>query len=640
MTKKKLTRLKAVLCDSCRSRKVKCDLEIPCKTCVRLGIECIRAPNDKRKERYLNEYVEKLQQRITALENVINNVRSAVNLEGSMVKTDFENEDTDEAEAPSETPVTKTTIDNSKYIHPQNFANLDKNDNLAVYGPTSVFDSESINKETSNSYVEDIKKLNQDGDIITCIKSFFTWQYPDHNIFLFREAFVIDFFNPKLNSSYCSVELVYAICALGARMVDDERIFSKSLRFFQEAKKLTLEKLAEPSIPSMQSFLLLAFYEICSGNNSSGWMLSGNGIRMGFDLGFQLDPETWFLKSNEKISSLNIAIRSRIFWGCYLADHFISLLLGRPSILKMSDTSVPETDDLPDIDWIYEYSYVSPDSKDYRDSIVYISTPLKSIISLINISADMLTDVFTRDEDEKYTLSLKFDKLSYYNSRILAWKSSLPSTLQWDQAILKKTAENPTVNNTRYYYYILLLCLNRPFIEVSKQAESQDSPSSSPSRICNEVIDDLMIAIERFRLVHGLRKASIFIVYCSILSVSVIILSKSKQTTDLRSKITLTFFMNVLHGCSKTWKLAEKSYKLVEQKLEKDHGVKLSIFDDQVVIDSPLESFDSPSLAQTPSMLPNSDALGVFDNNDFFGGPPLLMTSDLFDQNWESLFPH
>lgn len=637
MTKKKLTRLKALLCDSCRSRKVKCDLEIPCKTCIRLGIECVRATNDRRKERYLNEYVESLQQQIRSLEAVINNVKSAVSVDTPKVKADVEE---DSREVVTESPVPKAAIDNSKYIHPQNFANLDKNDNLAVYGPTSVFDSELINKLSSNSYVKDIKKLNQDADIIKCIKSFFRWQYPDHNIFVFREAFVIDFFNPKPNSSYCSIELVYAICALGARMVDEETIFNKSQIYFQEAKKLTLSKLAEPSITSMQSFLLLAFYEICSGNNSSGWMLSGNGIRMGFDLGFQLNPETWFLKSNEKISSLNVAIRSRIFWGCYLADHFISLLLGRPSILKMSDTSIPETDDLPDIDWIYEYSYVSPDSKDYRDSIVYISTPLKSTISLINISSDMLTDVFTRDEDEKYTLSLKFDKLNYYNSRILEWKSTLPPTLQWDQALLKKTAENPTVNNTRYYYYILLLCLNRPFIEVSKQAEAQDNAPQSPAFICNEVIDDLMIAIERFKLVHGLRKASIFIVYCSILSVSVIIIAKSKQTTDLHSKVRLTFFMTVLYGCSKTWKLAEKSYKLVEQKLEKDHGVKLSILNGQVVIDSPLENFDSPSLPQTPEILPNSDALGIFENTDFFGGPPLLMTSDLFDQNWESLFPH
>ena len=35
-----------------------------------------------------------------------------------------------------------------------------------------------------------------------------------------------------------------------------------------------------------------------------------------------------------------------------MADHFISLLLGRPSILKISDASIPVTSDLPDLEWI------------------------------------------------------------------------------------------------------------------------------------------------------------------------------------------------------------------------------------------------------------------------------------------------
>lgn len=654
------TRLKIPLCHNCRSKKVRCDLKSPCKNCEKTSVECVRPYNDRRKERYLNEYVESLQDKVKALEMIITNANVTSDVINHLDKKTFDSSSSiidhqspgpESISSPNGTSLSmmkdeRKSFSNEKYPYPSNFKNLDKHDNLSVYGPISVFDNELVNKSSSGNGGQDIRNLNQDPDIINCIKLFFVWQYPDHNIFLFREAFLIDFFNPKAESSYCSVQLVYSICALGSRMSDDENIYNRSSGFYKKAKNLLLNKLDEPSITSMQSFLLLSFYDICNGNNSSGWMLSGNGIRMGFDLGFQLDPKTWFLKSNEKISSLNIAIRSRIFWGCYLADHFISLLLGRPSILKMSDTSIPETDDLPDLDWIEEYSYDKPRINGDENTIVYISSPLKSLIKLINISSDMLNDVFTRDQDATYELALKFDKLNYFNTKILEWKTTLPPSLQWNQTLLIQKADNPTFMNSRYYYYILLLCLNRPFIEITKQNNFNKTMKLSPSTICNEVIDDIVISIGRFKQVHGLKKASVFIVYCSILSVSVLLLSKKVQSVHGGLKKKLSFFMTILYGCSKTWKLAEKSFKLIEQKLEKDHEVNLTIFNDEVVakscqnVTTPQDNTDAAN--NTEALIEsttNPDDLALLEDFEFFGGPPLLMTSDLFNQDWEFLFP-
>lgn len=638
----------ALLCQGCRARKIRCDFQSPCTNCVKNNIDCIRIKNDRRKERFLNQYVENLHSKIENLENMIDSIKSIVN---------GENPSRPVIEPATESQV---PVDNSKYTYPTDFENLDKHKNLAVYGPTSVFDNELIqNSSENNSEQLEIMKLNKNPAIISCIKIFFKWQYPNHNIFVFREAFIIDFFNPKPKSVYCSVELIYSICAMGSSMSDDDSIYSKSTQFYNDAKKLLLSKLDKPSITSMQSFLLLAFYDICNGNNSSGWMLSGNGIRMGFDLGFQLDPKIWFLTSNEKISNLNIAIRSRIFWGCYLADHFISLLLGRPSILKMSDSSIPQTKDLPDLEWIDEYSYTNPnDSKNEKldtDLVVFISLPLKSLINLINISSNMLNDVFTRDHNnDNFNLSLKFEKLNNYNSQIINWKESLPDYLNWDLDLLKNNAEDPTLMNMRYYYYILLLCLNRPFIEITKQNKIiENNSSNSPSTICNEVLVDLIHAITRFKSVHGLRKASVFIVYCSILSLSVLILSNSNRPMYSKFKENLIFFLNVLHGCSRTWKLAEKSFKLIELKLEKDRSIKVQIVNDEVVFDIPLSEFESKQNSPDhPVSTPNLDShlhqplnevnpdIDLMSNfSEFFGGPPVLMTSDLFDQDWASLFP-
>ena len=134
---------------------------------------------------------------------------------------------------------------------------------------------------------------------------------------------------------YCSKTLILSICSLGAKMSTEETIYNRSKEFYQELKYLLLNSLHQPSITSLQSFMLLAFYDICNGQNSSGWMLSGCAMRMGYDLGFQLNPELWFVKSKgenntiNNLSKLDVEIRSRIYWGviwpiillvCYWVD--------------------------------------------------------------------------------------------------------------------------------------------------------------------------------------------------------------------------------------------------------------------------------------------------------------------------------
>lgn len=509
-----------------------------------------------------------------------------------------------------------------------------------VYGPTSVYDH-IFHKDTAiNSKREELSlnTLNKDPDILHCLKLFFTWQYPDHNMFIFRESFLTDFFHPKSNSMYCSRILVLSICALGSRMSDSETTYKKSIQYYNEARLSLLSRLDHPSIPSLQSFLLLAFYDICNGNNSSGWMLSGNAMRMGFDLGFQLNPEVWFLKPHNKISLLDVAIRSRIYWGSYLADHFISLVLGRPSLLKISDATIPETDNLPDLTWIDDYRYI-PEEEREQERRQNISDPLKSVINLINISDNMLNDIFTRTEedhiDENHLIDdldlvSRLEKLFEYNEQIMNWREKLPLDLNWTRSTLEKTADNPNLACIKYYYYILILCLNRPFVGITK--DFKDKQHLSPGVICNSAIEDLYVAIKRFEEVHGLRRVSIFIVYCCILSISVLLLNTNN---DLIKQNTprLHFFMNVLDGCSRTWKLAEKSYKLIKLKLLQDE--KEPAPEPIKVEDTPIPE---PLVSLIDKMEPGTELL-FEENLDFFGGPPVLMTSDLFNEDWESLFP-
>lgn len=563
-------------CQRCRSRKIRCNYEYPCSNCIKNGTDCVKTIDDMRKKRFPATYVNRLEKRLNELVGLITQAKNADSAKAVL----------DLIESIDENKLAETEIsdggDKQEVLNQLDSLHdieiHDADNSSSVYGPTSVYDSDLISKRLRSQKLEEmpIGTLNKDPIILHCIKLFFTWQYPDHNMFIFREAFLIDFFNPTQDSMYCSRVLVLSLCALGSKMSEDDKIYSRSVHFYKEAKSLLLSQLDRPSITSVQSFFLLAFYDICHGSNSSGWMLSGNAIRMGYDLGFQLDPKVWFLKPHNDLSPLDVAIRSRVYWGSYVADHFISLLLGRPSLLKKSDATIAESNDLPNLEWIDDYMYIDPkDKHKTKTEIFQISNPLRSIINLINISDNILNDIFTKTEDDHdskdnddLNLKSRMKKLTEYNTQIKRWKKSLPPEIAWDKNTLETTADNPTFMSIRYYYYILLLCLNRPFVSFSKDLAKQED--FLPSEICAEAIDDLLVAIQRFKKVHGLRRASIFIVYCSILSLSVILLTSSSEPLTEPKQKMVDFFLDVLQGCSRTWRLADKSYKLIKLKLHND----------------------------------------------------------------------
>ncbi|EMG50442.1 hypothetical protein SBY92_000233 [Candida maltosa Xu316] len=639
---------KRLSCQRCRVRKVKCSYDTPCTNCVKDNIECVQ-PIDLRSKRPKATQVIKLENKVNLLVKFINNFKDCPNIDAKNEL--ISNTNLDEL----------LNYDGISTSQPANNIIHDQHDEegsggiSAVYGPTSVYGDaimsntlKSMTKTGKDNSIDTINKLRNDPDVIKCVQLFFRWQYPDHNMFIFRESFLVDFFTPKHNSLYCSKTLILSICALGARMSDDKAIYNKSKEYYQESKALLLSSMNHPSITSLQSFMLLSFYDTCNGHNSSGWMLSGCAIRMGFDLGFQLNPELWFVKSKNDVGEEDVAIRSRVYWGCYMADHFISLILGRPSILKMSDASIPETGDLPDLEWIDDFTYagyLKQKGLDQDKPTSYISDPLNQIINLINISDNMLNDIFTKSDDannEDLNLNSRWEKLFQYNKEITQWKRNLPKDLNWTRESLKASGENPTYSGIRYYYYILLLCLNRPFVGIENEENTNDE--LSPLSICLDAIDDLYESINRFQTQHGYRVCSIFIVYSSILSISILLLTNSRIQLVSEQKDRLHFFMSVLHGCSKTWKLAERSYNLIKEKI-KHSPMKLE--NTAPATTSPSNNtLDKQSTAEVPTPLSSVGSITdqqqpfLFDDSiDFLGGPPVLMTADLFNEDWEALFP-
>lgn len=695
---KKASRKKVTLaCKSCRKRKVKCNISdtFPCTACSSLEIECVKSTIDKRKERAELEYVRKLESRLKMyqeenlrisgqLENIANVMKELSKLNESFsVMPNTWPADADDTKNFGKTVTTShnsTEITESpegcsnfinsvetwrslgeeaklidKYPAPVSFKAFDDK-NLSVYGPTSIFDSMSLSKLSDNKGIGETYMLNSNSRIVHYVKLFFTWQYPDIHIFIFREAFLLDFFHAKINSSYCSKELIFAICSFGCLLSDDPSRKNVSFQFYQKAKELCFCNYQKPSISLLQSFLLLGLYDIYNGRNDSGWLLSGIAMRMGYSIGLQLDPKDWM--SDDTKSALGTKIRSRIFWGTYLVDHLISLLLGRPSSLKMNDSTIEETIELPNIDWIHDYSFQG-DNKN-KNKILRIGDPLRASVDLMNIAEKMLNDIFNDRPSEGSTKNFEFyEKLHLvkkYNLMIMEWRKGLPSDLLWNKADLEKLGRDPTNLTFKLLYYIVLLCLNRPFLGDKKRKDSTKYQKSL-LHICSDAINELSIAIREFILMYGFGKCSMLIIYCCVISISVILRSAANAPSksfmkDKVSKYQLLLFLMTLKNCSSVWGLSQKAYQLTKERLAQEYNLsvelelnKFDLFQDvDFLPDTEAEHFlyfedeehDSNNFFETVTEC-DSMFNYMVSNEDSLGGPPIFMTSNPFS-NTKGLF--
>ncbi|VUC32440.1 unnamed protein product [Clonostachys rosea] len=165
---------------------------------------------------------------------------------------------------------------------------------LIYHGPTSIYQAGQVSASeiqhplslltgVHSSEVSEHFGLRE--DLITSgLHHFFKWQYP-HFMFVYREAFLRDYYSNYYGGKYWSQPLLYAICALGTLMISevpvpdtDESTISD--RFFAAAESLLMVfGIEKPCVTTLQAFLCLSFYELGRGNLSKAWTFSGQCFR-------------------------------------------------------------------------------------------------------------------------------------------------------------------------------------------------------------------------------------------------------------------------------------------------------------------------------------------------------------------------
>lgn len=591
-------------CLNCRQRRRKCDMENPCKNCVKLKLDCIFTDQDLRRNRHTVSYVKALENRIAQLETFLVQIKQTDDNKerDKLLKTintndiiDFNTDDTFNANklvlsvnAPA-TPAITEAVDNNNST--SNKRTLDADDSgsdienkiatayqsenasseasksgrssplLSMKTPSSRLETNSIypknsltmknkkskpNKTPAELDIATIRSLSRSPLILRALSIFFKWLYPGHYMFIHRETFLSAFFDdPSTKSYYCSEELVYAISALGAlASKKDDELYAKSVDYYQRAKKIVLTKtfqlvdrsLAESTSSSklaiIQTLLCLAFYDIAKAENPMAWYLSGLAFRIAHEIGLHLNPEAWNHVYEDELSPMDTAVRSRIYWGCYIADHLISVLFGRSTSLRMSNSTVPETDELPDIETGIEDYIFLPGVP------LSMANPLKRLVVLSRISEIFATKIFIQHE----SIDQRSEYLTKFNQEMDNWRNSLPHDIKWGKKALKSLKNyDPTMMYVWFHFYIVLISYNKPFIFENDRSKE----------IIETYIEELYWLLQTIQKINvSWNNFDLYMIYSTILCVQC-------MNTDVIQKKHYNFFIDILRNASKNYEVAK-----------------------------------------------------------------------------------
>ena len=132
-------------CQRCRTRKIKCNFEYPCSNCTKVGADCIKTVNDMRKKRPPANYVSNLEKQIENITDFFEKFKKLDSIEAkqklidSTDLNDFINKDYQDYNTSS------SEIENYAYHSTKHDI---KNSSMSVYGPTSVYDTNSITRNS------------------------------------------------------------------------------------------------------------------------------------------------------------------------------------------------------------------------------------------------------------------------------------------------------------------------------------------------------------------------------------------------------------------------------------------------------------------------------------------------------------
>ncbi|KAK5053940.1 hypothetical protein LTR84_001902 [Exophiala bonariae] len=328
------------------------------------------------------------------------------------------------------------------------------------------------------------------------------WNRQHHSFLLtYRPAVMRDLVSGGQYSSKFMMNAIFACASKFSDRLDIREDINNPLtagaRFFRRCNELLGSEnlLLKPSIPTVVGLLLLGSTYNARGEVSKGWLLTGYGLRMIYDLGLHLDRDVTLENAEE------IEIRRRVFWGAFINDKLQSLYLGRPIAIHIQDTHV-SLDFMDVLDerepWIpynsASQSYLNDSQPKATPKPMYSVSCFREFCRLSKIMTRIINNFYvigSNAASAKASLKGIEDSLTWWKENLspqlrldtLTSTEPFPPSTSTPILTTSTSNRNPTPNILHLHgiYHSLIILLYRPFVTGGHLLTTTSSTSSSPS---------------------------------------------------------------------------------------------------------------------------------------------------------------
>jgi hypothetical protein len=160
----------------------------------------------------------------------------------------------------------------------------------------------------------------------------------------------------------------------------------------------------------------------------SSWVMTGNLIAMGQDLGLHLDCSDWRVPEWER------ALRKRLAWALFIQDVWGALIHGRPPYIAQDNWDVKPAEKMDFPETAKDDDDGEGSSEVEKGMLIFVH-----LISLTEILSDILRAFFTlramRNGDNATEV---LEKAKPLQIRLKTWYSNLPPTLSMEETKMRK----------------------------------------------------------------------------------------------------------------------------------------------------------------------------------------------------------
>ncbi|KAF9449897.1 hypothetical protein P691DRAFT_811456 [Macrolepiota fuliginosa MF-IS2] len=324
------------------------------------------------------------------------------------------------------------------------------------------------------------------------------------------------------------LSLVFAVFACAANLVQDPRLTisdrtddgGMGMVYYERA--LTLQYISHANIQTahVQCFILMSSF-LCSINClPQAWILVGQAVRTGQDLGLHRSPRRLLVSSIEKET------RRKIWWGVYTLDRMLALALGRPLGINDSDCDVEMPVDVDDEN-LPEYYSGAPITK--RQPSLMSGTI--HMIKLYEIAGRLLRQVYALENckenlepEKKAELQTTVESL---DNELAKWCDDLPQGFKSQSETDEQVSMGAVLCS---HYYCIVTTLHRNFIPVRRDqlvTPKSTAKAVSSARSC------IRLAPSMKHVVPPSHHLAFFIQ--NLFSSAVILLLYAMHSTDTRA---------------------------------------------------------------------------------------------------------